>query len=178
MGTQDYQSLPRFAQGVAAAHNEVDQAVTATKTRRKGLFGKKEEPRNRSVVSHYVAHATAMAAGGGRVADAASFSASIVSDARGLSGADFRGNEAAPVKAMLRDAGMSLSALDSGIATYRRQLATALSTLPQTKHADRAELVEAIKKIDGYLEKAKEKLTATKKLDPQRIAAQIVARPG
>lgn len=179
LGLADYNSLPKFAERINIAHTEVNGEVAATKSRRKGAFGKKEEqPRNRSVVSHYIVHASAMAAGGARVGDAASYSASVVNDAKPLSGADFRGNEAAPVTALLRNVGMGLSALDAGIATYQRQLATAITTVPDTKHADKVALVGVIGEIDTYLQKAKEKIGEVKKLDPQRMAARMVPRSG
>jgi len=175
---RDYTSFGKFATHITKARSEIGQSVTATKQKRSRPFGPKVAlPRNRSVISHYVAHSTAMAAGGSRMADAAAYTARLATDAQPLITADYRGNEAAPVKQLLTRLGASVPVLAVEITAYRRQLANAAATIPKTKHADTEELATAITRVDAYLDKAVAKLSTVKDMKLQRVAAGITAQP-
>jgi hypothetical protein len=178
MRDPDYASLSLFPDRIAQSHAAVDQSVTATKQRRSKPFGPKEDvPRNRSVVSHYVVHATAMAAGAARAADAAGLVNSLARQAQPLLGADYRGNEAAPVKSLLTRLGTSIPVLAVTIAGYKKQLEAATWIVPQTRHADAQGLTDAVAAVREYLDKALERLGETKKMDLQKAAAQLKANP-
>ncbi|MGB0114636.1 MAG: hypothetical protein WBP59_15570, partial [Ilumatobacteraceae bacterium] len=179
LGEKDYASLQKWPAAVTKAHGEVDQEVSATKQRRSRPFGKKQEqPRNRSVVSHYVAHATAMGAGGARVADAAGYIWQVSDQVNMLSGADFRGNEASPVKSLMSQMGATVPVLATHISAYKRQVRTAAATIPQTSHGENAALAAKLQEVDAYLDSAVQKLATVKKLDLQRVAAGVKSNPG
>jgi hypothetical protein len=178
LSEQDAASFGKFADRITTAESEIDQSVTETKERRSKPFGPKVAvPRNRSLVSHYVAHSTAMAAGGSRIADAAAYTASLADEAQPLLTADYRGNEAAPVKQFLTRLGASVPVLAMKITAYRRQLTNAVATLPKTNHADKKALTVAITNIDEYLDKATLRLSTVKDMKLQRMAAAIKAQP-
>ncbi len=100
--TTSTRTWPAWSATITAAHAEADLEVSSTKKRRTKPFGSKVDvPRNRSVVSHYVADATAMGLGGNRAADAAAHLNFTINGLKPLADADFRGNEAASVKSLL-----------------------------------------------------------------------------
>jgi hypothetical protein len=178
LSERDYASFDKFATRITNARGEISQSVSATKERRSKPFGPKVAlPRNRGVVSEYVVHSAAMAAGGSRMADAAAYTARLAEDAQPLLTADYRGNEAAPVKQFLTRLGASVPVLATEITAYRRQLTQAVATIPKTKHGDAKALAAAITNIDVYLDKAVEGLSAVKDMKLQRMAAAIKAQP-
>jgi len=174
-----YATFATNEQGVRSARSEVDTAVSATKMRRKSPLGaKKETPRNRSVVSHYIVHSTAMAAGTVRAADAIANANHVVGEAATVLSADFRGNEAAPVKSLLNEMSGRLEALETQAIAYKRQLTLAKAIVPRTRHQGAPSLDKRISEAEAAVEQALKRAGVIKKRDPKKMAAQITVKPG
>ena len=174
-----YAAFAQHEQGVRSARGEVDASVSATKMRRKSPLGaKKETPRNRSVVSHYIVHSTAMAAGSMRTVAAIQSANSVVEDSVAVLGADLCGNEAAPVKSLLNEVSGRLESLETQAIAYRRQLALARAIVPRTRHQSATALETRMSEADVAVERAVKRAGAVKKRDPKKMAAQITVKPG
>jgi hypothetical protein len=161
---------------IARARAEVDNGVSATKKRRKGLGSKVEVPRNRSVVSHYVVDTTALGLGGNRIADTAIYANLMVGQLKPLLTADFRGNEAAPVKAMLTQISSNLPLIESSLRRYQDQLAVAATVIPRTSHSDAAVLAASLAKVEVYLSESEKMLAKAKAANPAQMSANLKVR--
>ena len=173
-----FKDLAGMVGNITAAHAEADQEVSSTKKRRTKPFGSKVDvPRNRSVVSHYVAHATAMGLGGNRAADAAAHLNLTINGLKPLADADFRGNEAAPVKLLLSQLNVNIPLIESTVSKYQDQLATAARVVSRTGYHDAAALDTAITKVSVYLTEAEKAIVSAKKSKPQQLASNLKVRP-
>lgn len=178
LSANDYPQLAKWPSVIDKSHSDVDNAVSATKKRRKRPFGRKEDqPRNRSVVGHYIVHSTALGAGGARMADAAAYVHSVASQSQSVVGGDYRGNEDVPVINLLNHLGTSVSVLATHITQYKRHLAQAPSIVESTRHGERAGLAQALRDVDVYLDKALDKLGKVKNMRLQQQAAALKNRP-
>lgn len=162
---------------IATAHIDADADVGATKKRRSKPFGSKVDvPRNRSIVSHYVVNATALGLGGNRTADTAAYMNTALGQLKPLLKADFRGNEAAPVKATLAQISSNIPLVESALSRYQSQLATAATIIPRTGYPDRVELATALAKVDRYITGAQKTLDRAKAADPAKMSTSLKIR--
>ena len=177
LADSQYATFAKNEQGVRSARDEVDAAVSATKMRRKSPLGaKKETPRNRSVVSHYIVHSTAMTAGSVRAADAIMNASHVVGEAASVLSADFRGNEAAPVKSLLNEISGRVETLETQVTAFKRQLGLAKAVVPKTRHQGAPSLEKRMSEADAALERALKSVGTIKKRDPKAMAARITVK--
>jgi hypothetical protein len=166
-------STPGF---VESSRRRVDQEVSPTKLRKKGLFkSKSEEPRNRSVVSHFVVDATAAGFGAARIADSLKYLRSVSIEVDALRAGVFDKSTARSVAGLMESVDQQARTNAAAANRWESQVRTAKSVLPKTNYQRGPALVAGLGLAEVSLQRALEEADKLKAMDLRSAASRIRA---
>jgi hypothetical protein len=159
---------------IVAADGEVDGLVSPTK--KKGVFTRKEVPRNRNQAAHFVVRSEATILGAVRAAESARVMMKATQNMKGASAAKFKGGEASRVAEVTSYIGVAGPVVQNELVQYKSKLTTVKGGLNKTRHPDKKKLVAIVDRTIDSLGMTDSIFTDLKKADLKKIAASIRSR--